>query len=423
MRHHSHVYVSLSLFVIALWGWTLAAATATEEAIRRYEQILLHRPGDYALYTKLGSLYLLNARERGDTRYYHLAEKAFRKSLEIGPEKNPQASTFLAAVLYATHQFGKAGSYAERAITMASADSYAYGILGDVYQQQGEYTRAEATYDKMLSLDPSLFSYSRLALSKWLHGDVGRAIQHMRTAIELGIQRDVPKEHIAWAHKQLGDFHFSVGNVGEAQKQYTASLNASPGYHVATAGLARVRVAQRHYQDAIALYQEALGSNELPHYQAALGDVYTKLGRTEEAKQHYDLVGQLVRQTPLNERLYNRYLAYFLADHNMNLGEALALAKKELEIRKDIQTYDAVAWTLYKNGHLQEALTAMKEALKLGTKDARLLFHAGMIHHSIGDREHAKDYLTLALSTNPSFDLFDPDLAKATLQEIKEKSP
>ncbi len=422
IRQTSRASASLAVVLVCLWGGTLGAATATEDAIRRYEQMLLHQPGDYAVYTKLGSLYLLNARETGDTRYYALAEKAFRESLEIGPKQNPQASTFLAAVLYATHQFGKAGGYAERAIAMAPADSYPYGILGDVYQQRGEYARAAATYHKMLDLDPSLFSHARIAQSQWLHGNVEGAVRHIGMAITLGIERDLPKEHIAWARKQLGDVHFNAGDLGEAQKQYSASLKASAGYHLAIAGLARVRLAQSRYEEAIELYRDALDSNELPHYAAALGDIYRKLGRREDATQHYHLVGELVRRTPLNERLYNRQFAYFLADHDMQLLESLVLARKELKIRQDIYTYDALAWTLYKNGRLQEALASMKEVLKLGTRDARLFFHAGMIYLSIGDTDQARDYLTLALATNPFFDLFDADLAQATLQEIEEPS-
>ena len=67
-----------------------------------------------------------------------------------------------------------------------------------------------------------------------------------------------------------------------------------------------------------------------------------------------------------------------------------------------------------------EALAAMTEALKLGTQDARLFFHAGMIYHQLGDIVRAKTYLARALATNPYFHIFHADVAKRTLEGLRE---
>src|SRR4029453_14962783 len=56
------------------------------------------------------------------------------------------------------------------------------------------------------------------------------------------------------------------------------------------------------------------------------------------------------------------------------------------------------------------------EALKLGTRDARLLFHAGMIHQRLGNTAQARDYLRRALATNPHFHIIYADLAMQTLK-------
>ena len=58
--------------------------------------------------------------------------------------------------------------------------------------------------------------------------------------------------------------------------------------------------------------------------------------------------------------------------------------RNELEVRQDIYTWDTLAWVLYKNGQMQAAVAAMKKALALNTNDPLLLFHAGMIYHSLG---------------------------------------
>ena len=105
----------------------------------------------------------------------------------------------------------------------------------------------------------------------------------------------------------------------------------------------------------------------------------------------------------------------------MKLAEALELAKKELEVRQDIYAYDLLAWTLYKNNQPQEALAAMTEALRLGTQDARLFFHAGTIHLRLGDVAEAKTHLQRALATNPHFHIFHADMARRTLEGLGER--
>src|SRR5208283_5452789 len=105
----------------------------------------------------------------------------------------------------------------------------------------------------------------------------------------------------------------------------------------------------------------------------------------------------------LNQVLANRELAMFYADQGIKLQEALALVRKELEVRHDIYTYDTLAWVLYRNGRLQEAAEAIDKALALHTNDSLLLFHAGMIYHSLAKDSAAEDFLSRALKTNPCF--------------------
>lgn len=156
-----------------------------------------------------------------------------------------------------------------------------------------------------------------------------------------------------------------------------------------------------------------------PDYVAALGDVYAKIERPEDARKQYDLVEYIGRLNMLNKVLYNRELAYFYADHDLKLQEAIDLARKELEVRKDIYAYDVLAWALYKNDKPQEALAAVTESLKLGTKDARLFFHAGMIYHRLGEADKAGDYLRRALTTNSYFHPLQASVAERTLKDLE----
>ena len=118
---------------------------------------------------------------------------------------------------------------------------------------------------------------------------------------------------------------------------------------------------------------------------------------------------------------YSLQLALFWANHDVRLDEALAAAERERVARNDIYTSDVLAWCLYKKGRFEEAKTAIDQALRLGTRDSRLLYHAGMIALSTGDNQKGAEYLKQALAINPSFDILQAEVAKEKLNSLKGK--
>ena len=132
----------------------------------------------------------------------------------------------------------------------------------------------------------------------------------------------------------------------------------------------------------------------------------------------YDTVGFIDKLGTINQVLYNRQIVLFYADHDLKPDRALELARKELTARKDIYGYDAFAWALFKNGEYSEAADAITEAMKLGTQDANLYYHAGMIYNQLGDKELAREYLEYALLLNPEFSILQSDVARRVLADL-----
>jgi tetratricopeptide (TPR) repeat protein len=407
------IVVALGVHPDLLWGQRLSP----DHTMQLYQRLLQRNPLDTTAYYRLGDAYIQKTRETGDITYLNLAEQALRKAIDIAP-RHSGAARHLAYALYTRHAFEEAAIQAAKAVELDPSDSHAYGILGDAYLEVGKYAEAQQAYERMIQLRGDLYSYSRLSGLKSLKGDTPGAMADLEQAIDAGRAHGRPHESIAWTLWQLGNEHFALGHLPEAETKYLEALHTFPNYYRASAGLARVRAAQQHYAEAIALYQQAIAVIPLPDYAAALGDVYTKMGRVEDAQKQYDLVAYIGYLNTLNRVLYNRELAYFYADHDIKLQEALDLANKELEVRRDIYAYDVLAWTLHKNGKPHEALMAMTEALKMGTKDAHLFFHAGMIYHHLGERGRAREYLHRALTTNPYFHPLHVDVADRTLKEL-----
>jgi len=148
---------------------------------------------------------------------------------------------------------------------------------------------------------------------------------------------------------------------------------------------------------------------------AALGDVYAAAGDADEAERQYALVvvAEAVGTT------YGRQLALFYADHDRRPEEALRLARLEAAGRGDIYTDDTLAWACYKNGRLAEAARAAHRALRLGTEDAMLHYHAGTIAAALGHERIAARHLRRALGLNPHFDLRQAPRARAALAALE----
>src|SRR5262249_55273403 len=97
-----------------------------------------------------------------------------------------------------------------------------------------------------------------------------------------------------------------------------------------------------------------------------------------------------------------RHWFMFRADEGRNLDEALDLARKDLELRKDVFAYDALAWSSFKKGLLPEAERAMAKALERGSQFAALYHHAGMIARARGDQDRAGAFFAHARALKPA---------------------
>jgi tetratricopeptide (TPR) repeat protein len=220
----------------------------------------------------------------------------------------------------------------------------------------------------------------------------------------------------------LGEYYTQAGDAASANAAYLAALNIHPGDYRALAALAKLRANNDRYAEAIVLYQKAIAVVPMPIFIAELGDLYARSGNQAEAQKQYALVEYIGLLGHINKVLHNRDLALFYADHDMKLAEALDLAQKELEVRRDVYTWDALAWALYKNGKLADASKASQKALQFGTRDSLVLYHAGLIAEGLGNRDQARNDLQEALQINPHFHLIYANAAQQRLVRLEAMS-
>ncbi len=392
-------------------------ATLADRNISAAQGVIEKYPADPKGYNMLSAAFMQKSRETGDFSFNARAEESLKHSFRVAPD-NYDGMKLQAALLLNYHRFSEALQVAQRAQAINPRNHDVYGAMVDAFVELGDYKGAVDAAQKMVDLRPDTASYSRISYLRALHGDSKGAIEAMKMAAESANPGN--PESGAWCRVHLGDELMNTGKLKEAEREYDYALYLFPDYHLALAAKARARYAAGDTDNAIVFYKRAVERVPLPDYIAALGDLYAKLGRADEAKQQYEQV-EFIEKMGANSGTYSRQLALFWADHEVRLDEALAVAERERAARNDIYTSDVLAWCLYKKGRFEEAKTAIDQALRLGTRDPRLLYHAGMIALSTGDNQKGADYLKQALAINPSFDILQAEVAKEKLNSLKGK--
>jgi len=404
--------------------------TGTSRLIHTAQATVARNPKDAAGYARLGAEYFQHARETGDVSDYQLAEESLTKSLDLvsADFSADTALETMAEVCMGEHRFTDALGYAQKALSLGTGDVSPFAIVGDAYADMGEYDEAAAAYARLTPRDMTLApraAYardSRVSYLKFISGDTAGAIALIKTAVAEGIQAQLPAENLAWLYYELGEYDTQAGDAISADAAYLAALNIHPGDYRALAALGKLRANVGRYADAIMLYQKAIAIVPMPIFVAELGDLYAKSANHPEARKQYALVEYIGLLGRINQVLHNRDLAIFYADHDMKLSESLDLAQRELEVRRDVYTWDALAWALYKNGKLIEAAEASGKALRFGTRDSLLLFHAGMIAEGLGKHEQARSELKQALEINPHFHPIYAAAAQQRLAALEKQS-
>ena len=392
-------------------------STPADLRLRAGESQIKLRPDKPEGYNLLASAWMQKARETGDFGCNAKADEALNNSLRVEPD-NYDALKLRAKLLLTYHRFREGLDLARRAQSMRPTDHDAYGALTDAYVELGEYPAAIEAAQKMVDLRPDAASYARVAYLRSLHGDTEGAIAAMQVAVKSSSPKE--PEAAAWARVHLGLELANAGKLAEAELEFDKALLTFPGHKLALDAKARSRIAAGDLNSAIQIYEREQSDSPSADVALALADLYAHTNRLADANKQYETFESLERDNVAAENSWHHMVNYWL-DHDKNLVLALEHAQREYASRKDIFTCDTFAWALFKNGQLAEAKRVMKEALRTGSRDARLLYHSGMIANSLGERDEAIKSLQLALKLNPVFNLKNAPIARITLDSLGAK--
>lgn len=384
--------------------------------IEFYQARVARDPRSARDFTQLAALYLQRARETADNGDLVQAEENARRSLALRTGRNSEAFGVLASSLLSQHRFAEALDVARALVAVDSTSVAARGLLGENLFEMGQYDEAGRVLGSLVTYQSDLGIAPRLARWAELHGKPEDARRLLRAAQgEAERRHGMPKEQVAWFHLRLGDLALRYGHLGEASDELEAGLAIEPGDARLLAARARLAAVRGHWRETADYGEQAIARAVDPATLGLLHDAYTAMGDAPKADEYYRALALSVLRQP---GPFHRAWSLFLLDHGREIPRVLAKVEEELRTRKDIYGYDLMAWALHRSGRDPEAQAAMTHALILGTRDAMLYYHAGMIALATGDTLGARSRLQRALAINPAWHPTQPADVRAVLDSL-----
>jgi tetratricopeptide (TPR) repeat protein len=321
----------------------------------------------------LAAAYLQKVRETGDASFYTRADGLLRQALARDPRD--QGTLVQAATLAAArHDFRGALRLARRAATVLPGTLAPLPVTVDALVELGRYGAAERTLQRLVDLKPNLTAYARVSYFRELTGDLPGAVDAMRRAVSAG---GPAPENVAYVQSLLGALELARGRTGAARHAYDAALAAMPAYAPAAAGRARVAAVEGDLRGAIGRWRRVVARLPLPEYVIALGETELAAGRVAAGRRDLQLVRAQQRLLAAAGVNTDVELALFEADHGSR-ARGVALARAAWANAPSVRSADALGWALTRAGRVRAGLRWAHRALKLGSLDPGLRYHAGM---------------------------------------------
>lgn len=357
-----------------------SALSPAQISIQRAEAQIAKAPENARAYSELAMALARRARETSDVSFYAKADEALDKSLTLKPG-NYEALKARSWILLGRHEFSQALQLAQQLQKQNPDDVLVYGYLTDANAELGNYGEAEKSAQWMLDLRPgNVPGLTRAAYLRELFGDLDGALELMRMAYDSTSPAE--REDQAWLLTQMAHLQLLSGHVQDAENLANQALQRFPGYHYALANLAKVRISQHRYSEAVELLRQRFKA--APHAENLfdLAKALEMAGEQKEAQASFKRFEAMSLAESGRADNSNRELILYYIDRAKRPLDALRIAEKEFRVRKDVFTLDSYAWALYANGKIAEARRQIEAAKQVGVRDPKIFEHYRFIQDS-----------------------------------------
>lgn len=369
-------------------------------------------PADAAGWASLALAYVEQARVSGDPSRYDDADDAIDRSFAAEPDDNAAAWAAAAAVAAARHDFTGALEAADRALAIDPYLGAGHAVRIDALTELGRYDEQQAALRLADRRQPGFAITTRWVYALELRGRLGRAASVLEDAARTSVAADR-----AFALALLADVERRQGRLSAAARHLEGALGAVPGYLPALAGRADLATARGDLGRATRLWEDLVGTAPTTDHRTALAEVYLVTGRADDAREQLELVAADWDEAAEGSVDIDVEAAHFEADHG-DPSLAVDLARAEWDRRRTVHTADTLGWALHRAGLAEEALRPARLATRLGTADAELWLHRGLVEAANDRDDAARRSLLRGLDLDPGVSPWLAEQARDALRGL-----
>ena len=332
---------------------------------------------------------------------FKIAQRHFARALELAPQ-NPFSELRLGQLALSAKQFETARDHLQRALTLNPKQSEAHAALAQAYLALGDKNAAnrhaqaariptkysempDPLYKEVQKAGVSKFWFTRRGRQYFMAKDFERAVEELAV-----VATEDEKNPLIW-------YLYGVSLLGiERGKQAVAALeralSASRGND------------HQNDKDLLKIFN-------------SLAIAHGRAGHPELAEQYLQ---KALALDPTSIRAMNN-LAFYYAENERNLDEALNLARKAAEVGPEDgghpMSLDTLGWVYFKRGNYTAALKTLTLALQFIPDSPTVYYHLGMAYFGNRDTRNALKAFKIALELSPRFP--EVDKTKAMIRQIE----
>jgi len=272
-------------------------------------------------------------------------------------------------------------------------------LAADIAFYSGRYTQAKAGYLALLNHSGSSSQHIRMAFYRWKTGAPAEAAALLEAAESR--YHGGSATTMAWLKLQRGLLAWERGRLDEALALYQLAADAMPGWWLVDEQIAEVFRIQGDNDGARERLQRLVERNGRPEHMDELARLLRE-GPTPDAAQPWIKRAQAIYRTRLAD--FPEAAIGHALDHFLQFGtpsEALALARRNAELRPYGDAQIMLAAALFRAGQAGEAASRIRQVQDSGWETAQLHAVAAQILAALGQGPAADAQRALALMMNP----------------------
>jgi tetratricopeptide (TPR) repeat protein len=253
----------------------------------------------------------------------------------------------------------------------------------------------------MYEMDDGFESLRRIALWNERFGNFDEALAMIDQAINIADDWASDRD-VASLYADLAAMFYAHGFVDEAIDNIDRSLELVPGVVPRIALRADMLRVRGMTAESDKIFESLPNLSPHPFYKTLLARVLTRRG--EEAGADSLVAVALDEYDRLTLKYFSviaRRYVEFLLEFNIDPAKALKIAYGQSRKRRDLYSYELLAWAYYKNQKYDLAWSSIGLALRRKATDPRVVYRASVIAKAAGRPDKHRVFTERTREMNP----------------------